>query len=175
MEKIVFRVNNELYGLSEALVGIGTIVGALLTRRISEKWDFMKSYNYFYVALVLILGMECCGLPVMLLSEQTRFTTFCLFTLLSLFYALCMTIVSILSMTYIQSQIPNNYMGKSMALVMALSNTLFPLGQLIYGWLYDTFATIPWAIYLLAGVSALMITFTLQYSIRKGIRLGEVH
>ena len=175
MEKIVFRVNNELYGLSEALVGIGTILGALLTRRISEKWDFMKSYNYFYAALLLILGMGCCGLPVMLLTEQSRFITFSLFTLLSLLYALCMTVVSILSMTFIQSQIPSNYMGKSMALVMALSNTLFPLGQLIYGWLYDTFATIPWAIYLLAGVSTLMITLTLQYSIRKAIQLGEVY
>ncbi|PKM71077.1 MAG: hypothetical protein CVU92_10310, partial [Firmicutes bacterium HGW-Firmicutes-17] len=45
--------------------------------------------------------------------------------------------VNIQSLTFIQLQIPQNLMGKTMALTTALSTAFMPIGQILFGQLYD--------------------------------------
>ncbi len=47
------------------------------------------------------------------------------------------TIISILIMTYIQSNTPENIVGKIMAFLLTLSICSQPLGQLFYGFAFE--------------------------------------
>lgn len=167
MEKIIFGVSDELYGISEGFVGIGMILGALCTGWLSKKLPFSKLHIYFSIIIVFILGMGVCGLPGVLSSAGVSYLSYVLFTLSGMLFSLVMAVINILCMTYLQLEIPMELMGKSMSLVSALSTALLPLGQLIFGGLYDLCTSFVWSLYLFAGLLCGIITCITKHLIQR--------
>lgn len=167
MEKIIFGVSDELYGISEGFVGIGMILGALCTGFLSKKLPFSKLHIYFTIIILFILGMGVCGLPGILNTTGTSYASYVLFTLFGMLFSLVMAIINILCMTYLQLEIPMELMGKSMSLVSALSTALLPLGQLIFGGLYDLCTSFVWILYVFAGLLCGVITVITRHLIQK--------
>lgn len=81
----------------------------------------------------------------------TSYFSYGIFTLYSFPFALIVAVVNIVCMTYFQTEIPAEYMGKSMAGINALSMILMPAGQVIFGWLYDAFSQMSFLLYLLVS------------------------
>ncbi len=167
MEKIIFGVSNELYGISEGFVGAGMIIGAVLAGVVAKKYPFAKMHVYFYTIILLVAVMGICGLPIILGTSGPSYVSYVLFTASGFLFAAILAVVNILCMTYMQMEIPMAHMGKCMALIIAMSNALFPVGQLIFGVLYDTFASATWFIYILVGLCTIVITVIMQSTIRK--------
>ena len=167
MEKIIFGVSDQLYGISEGFVGAGMIIGALLSGITGKKFPFTRLHNYFYLLILLVGAMGFCGLPFLVTGTGPSYISYGLFTASAFCFAVLLAIVNILCMTYMQSEIPMEYMGKSMALIIAMSNALFPVGQLIFGGLYDTFSSATWFIYLLVGICTIVITLVMRNMIHK--------
>lgn len=57
--------------------------------------------------------------------------------------------VNIQSLTFIQQQVPPNLMGKTMTLTTALSTAFMPIGQVLFGQIYDKLSSGLIGIYLL--------------------------
>ncbi len=167
MEKIIFGVSDQLYGISEGLVGIGMILGALSTGFLSKKIPFSKLHLYFAFIVIFILGMGICTVPGILNANGVSYFSYILFTIFGMLFSLVMAIINILCMTYMQLEIPMELMGKSMSLISALSIALLPLGQVIFGSLYDIFAPIPWVLYLFVAFLSVLATFVTRYLLRK--------
>lgn len=67
------------------------------------------------------------------------YASYLLFTGCALVMAMMMTIISIYVMTLVQKETPNENLGKVMAIMMAVSQCMAPLGQMGYGLLFEIF------------------------------------
>lgn len=162
MEKIVFGVSDQLYGFAEGLVGAGMIIGALITSVISKKIPFEKLYKYFYAVTFSIVIMGACTLPVIMSATGPSYTSYVMFTASAFILSVAISIVNILCMTYLQKEIDIKYMGKAMALTIAMSNSLYPLGQIFIGGLYNIFSSALWFTYAIITICALVITVIMK-------------
>lgn len=172
MEKIIFGVSDQLYGISEGCVGAGMIIGALLTGIISKKVTFDKLYYYFYVLIALIIGMGACSLPVVLGKGDVSYLSYGLFTGIGFLFAVVLAMINIMCMTYMQIEIPMELMGKAMALVTAASTALMPVGQIVFGLLYDYFAAVTWIIYLFVAIFCILATMVTYRMIHQAVAQG---
>lgn len=137
VEKIILGVSDQLYGLSEAILGVGMIIGALLSTAVAKYNPFEKLHRLFLFMGVGILGMGCCLTPWILGSNPTHLTAYGLFSFFGFILMFFVANVNIQCLTFIQLQVPQNLMGKTMALTTALSTAFMPIGQIIFGQLYD--------------------------------------
>ena len=65
---------------------------------------------------------------------------FILFILSSILIAMIMTIVSIYVITVVQKKTPNENLGKVMAIITAVSQCMAPIGQVVYGFMFEEFS-----------------------------------
>lgn len=137
LEKIVFGVSDQLYGISEGIIGAGLIIGALLAGPLSKKIPLPKLHVYFVFLTLLILGMGATTLPGIRSTTGVSYLSYGIFTCMGFLFAFILSNVNISFMTYLQLETPQALMGKTMALTGALSTALMPLGQILFGTLYE--------------------------------------
>ncbi len=137
VEKVTMGISNELYGISEAILGIGMIFGALLSPLIARRNPFEKIHRLFLLMGIGILGMGFCLTPWLMDNSPTHLAAYGLFTFFGFILMFFVANVNIQALTFIQLQVPQNQMGKTMALTTALSTIFMPVGQIIFGQLYD--------------------------------------
>lgn len=158
IEKIVFGVSNQLYGISEGCMGAGMIIGALFVGILSKKLSFQKFHYYFIILAILIIGMGICTLPFLCNTNRVCYLSYILFTIIGFLFAFILAIINITCMTFMQLEIPIQYMGKAMALVTSLATALMPIGQIIFGGLYDSLSTMTYLIYFGVALLSLLAT-----------------
>ncbi len=133
--RTVLGLSASHYGAAESAMGVAAILGGLLVGLLAQKFR-----PRHLTAVFLLLGL--CLLPagaafLAPLSSWSRY--------LVLMAAFCVcqmgcSIFSTYSITLIQARTPAQLMGKVMSCVFTLSMCAQPLGQLIYGALFDRFA-----------------------------------
>ena len=131
------------YGAAESLMGGASVAGALavgmLAGRLREKG--LQSL-LIAVGAVLIPAGAAFLLP---LSTGVRYlillVSFCIAQ------AVC-SMFSILALSMIQESTPEHLTGKIMACVIALSTCAQPVGQVVYGFLFDLFSGSVWLVLL---------------------------
>ncbi|AFA50002.1 MFS transporter [Acetobacterium woodii] len=137
VEKITMGISNELYGISEAILGVGMIFGALLSPLIARHNPFEKIHRLFLLMGIGILGMGFCLTPWLMDNSPTPLTAYGFFTFFGFILMFFVANINIQALTFIQLQVPQNQMGKTMALTTALSTVFMPVGQILFGQLYD--------------------------------------
>jgi len=137
VEKIILGVSDEMYGFSEAILGIGMILGAILSPWIARYNPFEKLHRFFVLMGIAILGMGLCLTPWLPGNTSGPLIAYVLFTFSGFILMFLVANINIQAMTFIQLQVPQAIMGKTMALTAALSTALMPIGQVIFGQLYD--------------------------------------
>lgn len=162
VEKLVFGVSDQLYGISEGFIGAGMIIGALMVGPLSKKIPLPKLHLYFVILTVLIVGMGITTLPGIRSASGVSYLSYVIFTAIGFVFAFCLSNINISFMTYLQMETPNELMGKTMALAGALSTALMPVGQIVFGGLYEVFETQLLVIYLLVAVFSIITTLVLK-------------
>ncbi|MCU5375984.1 MFS transporter [Bacillus cereus] len=138
---IIIRVTMEssdmLYGIGMGLIDFATILGALSIGFIAKKIQ-MKTLHYWMLLIaLLVIPMALSVTPVIL--NLGYYPPFILFILSSILIAMIMTIVSIYVITVVQKKTPNENLGKVMAIITAVSQCMAPIGQVIYGFMFEEF------------------------------------
>ena len=163
LEKIVFGVSDQLYGISEGVVGAGMIIGALMVGPMSKKIPLPKLHIYFVFLTLLVLGMGVTTLPGIRAASGVSYLSYVLFSIIGFLFAFILSNVNISFMTYLQLETPQELMGKTMALTGALSTALMPVGQIIFGNLYEVFGKKLVVIYLFVAVLNVAVTILLKW------------
>ena len=131
------------YGAAESLMGGASVAGALavgmLAGRLREKG--LQSL-LIAVGAVLIPAGAAFLLP---LSTGVRYLI--LLACFCIAQAVC-SMFSILALSMIQESTPEHLTGKIMACVIALSTCAQPVGQVVYGFLFDLFSGSTWLVLL---------------------------
>ncbi|TEA47302.1 MFS transporter [Bacillus sp. BH2] len=139
---IIIRVTMEsshtLYGIGMGLIDFATIIGALSMVFFAKKLQMQTLYYWMILIALLVIPMALSVTPFIL--NLGYYPPFILFILSSILIAMIMTVVSIYVITVVQKKTPNENLGKVMAIITAVSQCMVPIGQVIYGFMFEKFS-----------------------------------
>ena len=134
-------------GIAQGALGLGGLIGGLLAGTSTQKLKIR--YNYIYL---LICSSTALIMGISLMSAIPTSIGFWLITIMS-FVTMCVsTMFTISIFTVVQQQTPIHLLGKVMATIIAVSSCFQPIGQAIYGELFENLETISWVIMVGAAI-----------------------
>lgn len=146
---VKLEVGSNMYGFAQGAMAFGMIFGGLL---VSLNCFGLKKLN-MYIALTLSssLLIPIGGVFMIGVSVFFKFVTIvtCCFLMMTI-----ITIFSISTMTIIQKVTPKEILGKVISVILVITQSTLPLGQVLYGFLFEYFIfDISGVIFFTAGAS----------------------
>lgn len=153
-------------GIAQGALGLGGLIGSLLAGTSTQKLKIR--YNYIYL---LICSSTALIMGISLMSAIPTSIGFWLITIMS-FVTMCVsTMFTISIFTVVQQQTPIHLLGKVMATIIAVSSCFQPIGQAIYGELFENLETISWVIMVGAAIVSFGVSILSKrifYRLEKG-------
>lgn len=140
-------------GIAQAALGLGGLLGGVLAGALTRKIKIRHSYIFLLVCCVCALLM---GISVMRFVPNT--VGFWMITAMGLAALCAATMFTISMFTVVQQQTPQHLLGKIMAAIIAISGCSQPIGQVLYGVLFDVLPAFPWIILIGAALLACLIS-----------------
>ncbi|WP_144469604.1 MFS transporter [Bacillus thuringiensis] len=136
--RVTMQSSDTMYGIGMGLIDFATILGALSIGFFAKKLQMKTLYNWMLIIALLVIPVALSVTPFTL--NLGYYPPFILFILSSLLIAMIMTIVSIYVITVVQKKTPNENLGKVMAIITAVSQCMAPIGQVVYGFMFEGFS-----------------------------------
>lgn len=128
----ILGLPNQYMGFAEGAMALGGLAGGISVGVFARRLKLDRAPLFLLVAAVALLPIA-----VILGVSMDAFVSYGVL-LASLFVAMaCATMFSIQSISFVQLETPGHLVGKVIALIMSLANCAQPVGQLIYGGLFD--------------------------------------
>ena len=154
---VYLGLSSEIYGIVEAVCVLGMILGGFLIS-VRPKMFSMKKVHYTYFPM--LLGVI---LMTFLPSINThRLSLAGIFALGGLSIMLSLAISNVLTLTFIQKEIPENSLGKVSAFSTAVATISVAPGQLLYGQVIETGMSLSLVFLLTAIANIALIIFIKQ-------------
>lgn len=148
------KTGNLLYGYAMAGLALGGLTGGLIAGTVGRKFNAEKLHYVLYICCValipigLVLGLKA--------NSMLAYTVIviCCFVMM-----LCASIFTIQMMGYLQIISPSNLVGKIISCALGISMCASPLGQVIYGALFENIKHNQYLIFIVVSAIAFVITF----------------
>lgn len=127
-------MSDQRLGITQGLLAVGGILGGLLTVVFEKKLSPQKSSFFLFLCSVFSLLM---GLGMWL--QHVSFLAYLFLTLTSVAVTISSTMFSIQMLTIVQRETPEHFIGKVIACIMTIIMCAQPVGQLLYGVLFEQF------------------------------------
>lgn len=153
--RTVLGLNANYYGVMESMLGFTGILGSMIAGLIVEKFKIRKLY---LTLLIIALSLLPCGI-IFLLVQDTQIN----YVILLLSFAIIQIsacVFSVFALSIIQQLTPNNMIGKVMAYTATFSLCAQPLGQIIFGILFDGFSSAVYLVLIPTGIILAIISLT---------------
>lgn len=141
-------------GITQAAMGLGGLLGGILTACLGDHLKLRRGS-----AVLLAASLTAAGMGAALLPGTAPSFGYWVVTNMSFAIMVLSTMLVVVLTAAVQRQTPPNLLGKVMAFIMAVSNCASPLGQAVYGVLFEKCPA--WAV--LTG-AALAAAVTAVYS-----------
>lgn len=137
-------------GVTQAAMGLGGLFGGGLAAILGNRLRLRQGS-----ALLLAASLTAAGMGAALLPGVNASAAWWMTTAMSFGVMVLSTMLVVVLSTAVQRQTPPELLGKVMAFIMAVSNCASPLGQAVYGALFE--GCPPWAVLIgAAGAAAVM-------------------
>lgn len=149
----VLEMSDAALGIAQGAMGLGGLAGGIIAGAAAGK---MKIRNGYLTLAACSFAAFLMGISVLeAIPENIGY----IMIVCASFGAMCAsTMFSVSMLTSIQRNTPPHLLGKIMAVIIAVSNCSQPVGQALYGILFDIFADKPYAVMLAATAAALIIS-----------------
>ncbi len=147
--KVVLDFDGQWYGLAQGLAGLGAILGGFLAGPISVRLSIGRFYLVLLAVAAAVLPMSGAALLVGQPLAAYVLIVFCGMVGMAL-----ASVFTIYLLSFIQRETPDQLLGKVMAFVMTLSMCSQPVGQAMYGILFDRFSVHAWVVILLGTLAS---------------------
>jgi len=129
--RIEFQASDALFGVSQAVVVLGMLVGAMLSGKLKAylKIEFISKW-------LLLMGILSFLLAASVYAPFFAGSTLIPFWIFNVTLMLIMVIITfgnITVMSLVQEQVPGHLLGKVLALVITIANLVTPIGQYLFG------------------------------------------
>lgn len=153
--RTVLGLNANYYGAMESMLGFTGILGSIIAGLIVEKFKIRKLY---LTLLIIAVPLLPCGI-IFLLVQDTQIN----YVILLLSFAIIQIsacVFSVFALSIIQQLTPDNMIGKVMAYTATFSLCAQPLGQIIFGILFDGFSSAVYLVLIPTGIILAIISLT---------------
>ncbi len=162
-------IANSLYGYAQGGIAAGSLAGGVLAGVLSKKLKAQNSYlSVFYCALTLIPIGLAIAFPVNPMLSYIVIVISCF--VMMLFAAL----FSVQMMAYLQMIVPNDLLGKVISCAMCVGMCASPLGQAIYGGLFQLLADKIYIIFIIATIITCVLSLASRNIFKRMSELLEV-
>lgn len=146
--RTVLGLSAELYGAAESALGVAAILGGVCVAALGERLR-LRSLAWVLGGIGLCL-LPCGAVFLVPASALARYAV-----LLGMFFLLQLgcSLFSTCAISLIQARTPERLMGKVMSCVFTLSLCAQPLGQVVYGFLFDQFSQAVYWVLLPSGLA----------------------
>lgn len=134
--RVTLQSGDTLYGIGMGVINAATIVGALSIGLLAPKMKLKTLHRWLFASALFLMLMAISLMPFML--GMGYYPSFILFMLGAVPIAASMTIISIFIITKVQKITPNENLGKVMAIITAVAQCAAPLGQILYGIVFES-------------------------------------
>ena len=145
----VLGMSDSRLGITQGALGLGGLFGGVVTALLGRRLSLRRGHLTLLAASLTAAGMGLSLLPGLPTALGWWGVTAMSFAVMAL-----STLLVVVLSAAVQGQTPPELLGKVMAFIMAVSNCAAPLGQAVYGALFE--ACPAWAVLLgAAGAAAL--------------------
>ncbi len=149
----ILGMSDTALGITQGAMGLGGLAVGIITGAAAEK---IRPKNGYIFLIICSLAAFVMGISVF--EAVPKNIGYFIITAIS-FSAMCAsTMFSVSMMTAAQQQTPPNLLGKIMAVIIAVSSCSQPVGQALYGVLFDVFADKPYLIMIGAATLAMAVS-----------------
>jgi len=140
------------YGTAQSVLGLSVIIGSISVSFLATR---LKTSKLHWALIVVGAAMIPAGVVFLLPVEAMVKYIIVVLSTFVLQFAAC--IFSIFALSIIQQKTPNELIGKIMAYVATITMCAQPLGQMVYGVLFDNFSDSLYLILILTGLITCII------------------
>lgn len=143
---------NRLYGFAEGALAAGGLVGGIGAGVFANKLAIQKSGN-------LVIACAACVFPIgiALILFSSGIINYIVITVCCFVIMVFSTIFTVQMMAFIQAETPQNLIGKVIAVILTVSMCAQPVGNALYGVLFEICKGLEYIVVLFAGIVSLMI------------------
>lgn len=159
--KIYLGMSAQAYGFAEAAMGMGSILGGLVSGLAGKKMPFKHSHYFLLGTPLLLIPV----IPILLFQAPGKMIYAVLLTsvMIGMGFAALFTIAA---QTFIQKSTPVHMLGKVGAFVSTICVCALPIGQAMYGGLFELFSGSPWVVVLVGTVISMMLAYAAKRTLR---------
>lgn len=155
------------YGIAESAMGVASILGSLCVVILAKK---VQMHHLAFVLVSFGICLIPCGIAFLL--PVGVFTRYLILLVMFCACQLGCSFFSTYAISIIQGQTPDHLMGKVMSYVFTLSMCAQPVGQIIYGTLFDQFTSSAYWVLIPSGFFVCLIglaskSFFLKFETQK--------
>ena len=148
----VLKMSDTMYGFTQGALALGGLCGGILTAAIAEKLKLKNSY-----ILLLVCAASVALMGISLVFHIPAILSYWAITLMSFTAMGASTLFVVQIYAMVQEQTPPQLVGKIMAALISIAMCGQPIGQAIYGVLFDIFESRTWIVLIVAAVAAFLI------------------
>lgn len=150
--RTILGLNAKYYGAAESTLAVATILGSIIAGLLTGKLKTRK------LSLILaMLGVFIIPAGIAFLISSNTIIIYFINVISFCGMQIAISIFSIFAVSLIQQKTPNHLMGKVMAYTSAITLCVQPIGQIVYGVLFDSFSSTVYFVLLPTGVVVCMI------------------
>lgn len=143
---------NRLYGFAEGALAMGGLAGGISAGIFARKLEIQKSGNLVIACAICVFPMS-----VTLILFSSAIINYIVITICCFFIMVFSTIFTVQMMSFIQTETPQNLIGKVIAVIFTISMCAQPLGNAFYGVLFEICKGYEYVVILFSGVVSLLI------------------
>ncbi|MDE7326710.1 MAG: MFS transporter [Lachnospiraceae bacterium] len=143
---------NKLYGYAQGALAAGSLAGGIGAGIFVKKLKIQKTGN-------LLIFCAACVFPVGIsqMLFASGMANYLVMTLCCCVIMIFSTIFTVQMMSFVQAETPQNLIGKVIAVILMFSMCAQPLGNALYGVLFEVCKGFEYAVILFAGAISLII------------------
>ena len=135
--KVVTEASDSLYGIAQAIIEFSMVIGAISVSIIGAKLAIKRIYKYILISLLGFIPVLLATLPFVL--DNNKFISYLLLIFGTALISVVVMMISVYVIGLVQKDTPKQLLGKVMALLFTISQCVAPIGQILYGMLFEIF------------------------------------
>ena len=160
--RTVLRLNAQYYGAAESALAIATILGSVAAGLLAEKLKIHR------LAIMLAsMGVFIIPAGIVFLCPVDSIIKYVITLVSFCGMQIAISIFSIFAVSLIQQRTPNHLIGKVMAYTSTVTLCVQPIGQIVYGFLFDRFSNMIYLCLIPTGVIACAVGMSAMGFFRK--------
>ena len=157
---VFLKLPSEIYGIVEAICVLGMILGGLWISIKPNMFSIKKVHYTYFPMIIGVVTMSLLGF-----IKLNKYVLVSLFALSGLVIMLSLALSNVLTLTFIQKQIPEDMLGRVTAFSTAIATISVAPGQLLFGQVIDLGVPIG-VIFLISAILNIALMLFIKWNVR---------